>query len=541
MAVNPYSVPFAPLDFSGLGEIADVYQRAGQNRDFNDLRRKELALRERTLSAEEYRKTEEFRIAQEERARARELEKIKAFEPAKRMAMQSPELATSLYKSPFGFSFMKSQDLGAGEEGPQMSPQAPFDRPAASPPTEMASLGEQVTAVGQHSGSPVTDARSAAVEAPAAIPPATPRMRLYADVGAGPIGDDGQRRAQFSEVSAPQSPTGYGPKYDAVYEAALASGATTFQAWEKAQADYKMDTGATALAQRQIEDDKRAAALRVDERKFQSERDEKFRQDAETRTKLDWARIAAINNANANKQGPSAEALAALAAYANKNPSDTEGLYKMAGALGVVNPQAAVAGIDKTATATGEEKDRALRAAQGLRAAEGMEKSGYVPNREDTQKWLNNQRWVYMAKKDGVTGLFALGGQVANVLPQSEVEGLSPQAAEYFANVRRLMEPLARAKSGAAISETEWVNFFNQYGPNSPGGLRAAKSELEEMRRLSGPAGRQLESGPTGSASRAVPKGVPPDAELVPGKVGPNGRAVYRKTVNGKVQNFEVD
>lgn len=83
-------------------------------------------------------------------------------------------------------------------------------------------------------------------------------------------------------------------------------------------------------------------------------------------------------------------------------------------------------------------------------------------------------------------------GQHFGAVPQSETEGLSPRAAEYFANIRRVMEPIARKASGAAISSTEWTNFFNQYGPNSKGGLAAARKDLEDQARLSGVAGRQV-------------------------------------------------
>lgn len=540
MPANPYSIDFQPLSFGGLGEIADVYQRAAMNRDANALKTRQLDLQEKTLSAEEYRKGEEFKALQAEREFKKQEAKIAAYPAAVRMAQQSPELATGLFKGPHGFSFMKSQDLGAGEEGPQLSPNAPTDRPVAAPaPPPLPVHGE---AGYQDPMSPAGQA--AAMEQPDYTPPASPRMRLYAGLGMPGTGltAEGAKPSPVEVPGSPQSPTGYGPKYDAIYEHALtASNGDTRYAFAEANKAKHDDDAMTGTAERQRLDDERGIAARTAHETFLATQAEKYRQTAAEQSRIDMARIVAMMAANTNKQGPSADALAALSAYANKNPNDTEGLYKLAGALGVVNPQAAITGIDKTSSATGEEKDRALRSKQGLRAVEGMEKSGYVPNREDTQKWLNNQRWVYMAKKDGVTGLFALGGQVMDVLPQSEVEGLSPQAAEYFANVRRLMEPLARAKSGAAISETEWVNFFNQYGPNSPGGLKAAKAELEEMRRLSGPAGRQLESGPTGSASNAAANGVPAGGEAIPGKVGPHGRPVYRKVVDGKTKLYEVD
>lgn len=261
MPVNPYSVPFAPLDFSGLGEIADVYQRSAINRDINDLRRREIDFKERTLSAEEYRKSREYQDQQEERKWAREVERIKAFGDAKRMAMQSPELATSLYKSPFGFSFLKTADLGPGEEGPQLSPQAPTNRPAQppAPQPQMGQLAENVDAVyegpQQEPASVVKidepfviDGKPETEPAAAALPPATPRMRLYADLGTGPIGDDGQRLADFNEVpSGPQSPTGLGPQYDAEYTHIVENGILDpRQAFDKVFSDYKADKASAA-------------------------------------------------------------------------------------------------------------------------------------------------------------------------------------------------------------------------------------------------------------------------------------------------------
>ncbi len=150
----------------------------------------------------------------------------------------------------------------------------------------------------------------------------------------------------------------------------------------------------------------------------------------------------------------------------------------------------------------------AEQSASGLRALDAIEKSGYQPSKAAIQKWLDNQRLIEKAGQGGVVGGAMAIGQHFGAVPQSETEGLTPQAAEYFANIRRVMEPIARKASGAAITSSEWTNFFNQYGPNSKGGLGAARKDLEDQSRLSGVAGRQLEAGNSNKSSDtpAAPK-----------------------------------
>lgn len=136
----------------------------------------------------------------------------------------------------------------------------------------------------------------------------------------------------------------------------------------------------------------------------------------------------------------------------------------------------------------------------GTTAIDLIEKSKYKPAPEDIQTWLNNQRLVYGSEGQGAKGaLLTIGQNIKNpfskkpLVPQSEFEGLSPEAADYFGNVRRYMESIARDKSGAAISAGEWTNFYNQYGPNSPGGLTAARTDLRARFATSGVAGAQVE------------------------------------------------
>jgi len=193
-------------------------------------------------------------------------------------------------------------------------------------------------------------------------------------------------------------------------------------------------------------------------------------------------------------------AMDVLSRYAIENPGDQPGLHRLAGTLGIENPEKAVAAVLNQTKSTESQSKDAKQAAIGLRAIDAIGSAGYTPSREDIQKWLNNQRQVYQAQRAGEGGGIGglVGGYVAGkaqehgVLAQSEVEGLPPKAANYFANVRRFMETIGRAQSGAAISPTEWQNFFNQYGPNSPGGLDAARQYMNDQLRASGVAGRTL-------------------------------------------------
>ena len=201
--------------------------------------------------------------------------------------------------------------------------------------------------------------------------------------------------------------------------------------------------------------------------------------------------------AGAARAGATADASADVTQYLIDHPGDVPGAQRLAGNLareGKLKDPAKV--VRDANTATKETESQATSAQQGkagLRAVDEIRKLNYVPTREDIQRWMTNQRVVYAAEGGGAKGAIFTGLQFIPGVPQSEVEGLSPDAQQYFANVRRLMEPLARAKSGAAISATEWTNFYNQYGPNSKGGLAAAEAELRDRFKISGVAGRKID------------------------------------------------
>jgi len=227
----------------------------------------------------------------------------------------------------------------------------------------------------------------------------------------------------------------------------------------------------------------------------------------------DQARRARKMGGGAGGAAAAASAGEKLAQYAQDNPGDIPGLYKLAAQLKVPKPEQAVAAAINHSKSTESQTKDAKQAAIGLRAVNDIEQSGYTPSKGEIQKWLNNQKQVAQAaeagKGGGVGGV--LGGAVAGfaqghgLLAQSETDGLSPEAQKYFANVRRFMETIGRAQSGAAISPTEWTNFFNQYGPNSSGGLQAARQYLVDQFHASGTAGRQIAGGapPTGEGAPA--------------------------------------
>lgn len=279
------------------------------------------------------------------------------------------------------------------------------------------------------------------------------------------------------------------------YNAALKQGEAQLKALGIPQAQIDADQRIIAL--KQARDAALAKALK--------EQDEHNL----AKAKLDWYKAKAQKLRGGSGKGGAGGALdaqALLADYATKNPGDIGGLYREARRLQAagmkVDPKAVAGVIQQTKSTESQTKD-ARQAAIGLRAIDEIERSGYTPNKADTQKWLNNQRQVYQAQKAGegggigglIGGAAAGAAQGVGLLAQSETEGLSEQAAAYFANVRRFMETIGRAQSGAAISPTEWTNFFNQYGPNSKGGLDAARQYLRDQFKVSGVAGKQLEAG----------------------------------------------
>jgi hypothetical protein len=228
---------------------------------------------------------------------------------------------------------------------------------------------------------------------------------------------------------------------------------------------------------------------------------------------------------------------AAIAQYLIDNPGDIPGAMKMRARLGVGSKEFNQI-VNHTKGTEGQNKN-AHQAKVGMDAVDAISKSGYQPSKDDIQKWLNNSRLVHLADSGGIAGGLATLGQTAGALPQSEVEGLSPQAQEYFGNVRRYMETIGRAQSGAAISPSEWTNFFNQYGPNSKGGLDAARQYLREQFKLSGVAGRQVAAGEPEKAAAAKPEAAKPAAAgFVVGQVRKlrNGTTVKITSADGDYQ-----
>ena len=243
--------------------------------------------------------------------------------------------------------------------------------------------------------------------------------------------------------------------------------------------------------------------------------------DSDAKTRLMNARAALLEKkakGGGGKGGGAAHAEvgAEVAQYLIDHPGDTPGARRLA--AGRVDGKEFDKIVNQTKP-TGEQSKAAEFGKAGLRAVDALEKTKYVPTDADTQRWLNNQRDVYQAQQAGsgggimsLIGSKAAGGlQSLGLMAKSEVEGLSPDGQKYFADVRRLMEPLGRAKSGAAISQGEWVNFFNQYGPQSSGGYAAARKDLEDSLKLSGVAGRSISGGSTAPATSAAP------SKFVPG------------------------
>lgn len=569
---NPYEIPFRPIDFSGLGEIADVYNRAAQNRDFNDLRRRELDLRERTLSAEEYRKTQEFQIAQEERKRAREVERIKAFDPAKRMAAQSPELATSLYKSPYGFSFVKSADLGPGEEGPQLSPNAPTDRPALpegqiAAPT-MGAMGSEVDAV---SGGAATPLPPTSATDPLMSPrpePMTPRMRLYTDVGAGPK-VDGQVQPQWSEVAQPPSVTGFGQKYDEIYENALATGDTTpRQAWENVMELYKADSIARATADRAETALTERDRQRIEHEKFLESQNAKYRSEPLTfDQRLQLARASASVNAPQGSPGV-LQAISEYIASVKADPAQMAGAYQLAESGGLLGR----AGADIVEKLRDDFKaGKGGPTAAGNVFGPGGKTVATIPASGDPA--LDRKRAEDVSKANAIytdlrsklaqleearKGGFALPtiGGFAPSAKGAEREALHGEILLQLKELQRLgvlAGPdmgLMEGQIGSALSNTTGI------GASKLGTMQGILDQKhEKFLDTNGLNGRELLPVLRGGTPNNMPvkrggqkastpvmgtggkTAIPPNAEIVTGKVGPNGRAVYR--LNGKL--YEVD
>jgi hypothetical protein len=251
-------------------------------------------------------------------------------------------------------------------------------------------------------------------------------------------------------------------------------------------------------------------ALAIRERTLQSIRDDETalaKADIAAKARADAARMRK-GKGGAGGGGAGMEARAQLAEYAQANPGDTAGLYRLGAKLSLGKKDVDSA-LNQNKVTEGGGKD-AQQGATALRAIDSIEKSGYTPSREDIQKWMGNQRDVAraqsMSEGKGIGGALSAGianiAQKKGVLAQNEFDGLDPKAREYFSNVRRYMETIGRVQSGAAISQSEWQNFYGQYGPQAEGGLDAARQFARDRFKMSGVAGRVLER-----SAGAVPQG----------------------------------
>jgi hypothetical protein len=409
-----------------------------------------------------------------------------------------------------------AQTLG-GPAAPEMMPQTPdvtlpqgYEGPEADPTAEAARFAHDESEPVHGPAEEATEVPSPGVAAAQMLLGQHPASKLYANFG-------GQR----FEVPQQSERTPFGHEYDAIYQGLLDTGEDPHKAMQFVATQYKADQTQENIAKRTAAN---TAALiagrdtsREDEQAFRERQDAQYRRTFEQAMAL--ARAAAQQRDPSG--GTSPETMAALADYAIKNPGDVGGLYREADRLHAPSPGKAVPTISGATKPTESQTKDAKQAAIGLRAVTAIERSGYTPSRDEVQKWLNNQRLTHGATEGGVKGLALTLGQSMGVAPQSEVEGLSPHAQEYFANVRRFMETIGRAQSGAAISPTEWENFFNQYGPNSSGGIGAARQYLEDQLKVSGVAGRSLgpsagrHGGPPAAAPTKVVNGV--TYEKVPG------------------------
>jgi uncharacterized protein (TIGR02996 family) len=267
----------------------------------------------------------------------------------------------------------------------------------------------------------------------------------------------------------------------------------------------------------EIEGDQLILKLKAERAKARAEAAKDADAHALNQARINWmnARAAkakkAAGGGGGGGGGAAPDADAQLARYAIENQGDIGGLYSLASKLGVPRKdrQKMIGAVVTQTKPTEAQAKDAKQAKVGLNAIEEIERSGYKPTREEIQKWINNQRLTAQAAEHGPKGGLLTLGQWANLVPQSEVEGLSDEAKRYFANVRRYIEPIARSQSGAAISQTEWENFFNQYGPNSSGGMDAARRYLQATGSGSGVAGRSLaaESGKAGAGAAGPPAG----------------------------------
>lgn len=211
----------------------------------------------------------------------------------------------------------------------------------------------------------------------------------------------------------------------------------------------------------------------------------------------------------AGKNAPTTDAEATLAGMAANPATSAEDLRKFAGqnAIHFDRAEKIITNAHSQESTTGAQTKDAQQASMGLRAVQAIKASGYKPTHDDIQKWIDNQRQVENARgwsKSGLIGSMAAGlGQGSGAMAQSEFEGMSPAAKDYFSNVDRYMEVTGRKQSGSAINMGEWDKFYGQFGPSSPGGLDAAEQSFRDQMASTGKAGARIQQGAAASARAA--------------------------------------
>lgn len=535
MADETYRIPWQPLDLRpGAAFITSILN---QNRQ-NDRADEYIAMQREAMKRSEARQSHEAKRQEEADKYKRSVEAFNAMPMLQRAAMRSVGLANT---NPYGVRFEETyqqpdqgqadtevskflnaeqapqttapipRQLRPNEEGPEQMPEAEAARFA--PPE---ALMEQAT-----TGAPMDLMSEAAVKS---FGP--PKRQISATF-------QGQR----FDVPEQSDSLNLGPEYDTLYRNLLASGEDEDAARKYVLAEHKADRTQKNIADRTAAN---TAALiagrdtsREDQQAFQAQQDAQYRRTFAQAMELARAAAARIDPSG----GTDPQTMAALAEYALANPGDQPGLYREASRLGAKAPSKAVSTITSTTKPTESQAKDAKQAAIGLRAIDNIQRSNYVPDRATIQKWLDNQRDVYQATQagegGGISGFIgskvAGGMQSAGLMAQSEVEGLSPQAADYFANVRRFMETIGRAQSGAAISQSEWTNFFNQYGPNSPGGLEAARKYMGDQLRASGVGGRSIAPGAGNQSAQTDALRAKAERALADPNAPPEAKAAARK------------
>lgn len=464
------------------GFVADIISRARQSAKEQDARRAELLLRQQSAERENARLDEQMRHTSELEQRQRRSE----------VADLLPKIKAGLtpgdpsYDPETWLSVARAHDVNLNALAPTM-PTAP-EMPQSKP---IPQLNGDLDAVSGGAAQPEA-AQNTALDATRASMQDDYQKQLAA----------AQRRAPTYSGTSPVGPISIDPN------AAVAAREERLRQQQEQMhplagaVDEEFRPVVLGMIQAGMPASEIAKA--VGERRKQMAEDaikKKYNADIDLQDKWHrWSLQGALANAGAKRAqagDDNPQVGADVTQHLIENPGDIPGAYRVAGRAGSVSPTKTV-GAAVTQTKPSESQERsAEQAAQGLAALDAIEKNGYRPNDADLQQWINNQRSVQRAEdlaKGGILGTAAAGiGQGVGVLRRSEFDNMSPEAASFFANYRRVMEPIARKQSGAAISESEWRNFFNQWGPQSPGGLAAARRDLSRMARGGGVATRQIE------------------------------------------------